>query len=88
MEVDSVDGVLFVPDDMFWIVIPLVSLEGVPLFNEKDREAELSVRIYNKVGRVHWEVPASVRRIIAGLSASGKTAAESGAFAATNERGL
>lgn len=47
--------------EMFWVIFPCHTAEGEPLFRPDDREAELSVRIYDKVGRVHWPVPQSVR---------------------------
>lgn len=43
--------------DLFWVVFPLRTEEGQPLFAPEDREAELTVRIYDKVGRVRWPVP-------------------------------
>ncbi len=47
--------------DVFWLVFPLVTSEGVPLFGEEDREAELVVRIKGKEGRVSWPIPRSIR---------------------------
>lgn len=47
--------------DVFWMVFPLVTDAGQPLFSETTAEAELLVQIYNKAGRVTWPVPASVR---------------------------
>lgn len=47
--------------DVFWVVFPLLTPEGKPVLDERHQEAELSVRIYNKVGRVRWEIPTSVR---------------------------
>lgn len=51
--------------DIFWIVFPLRTAEGEPLFSPNDQEAELVVRIYDKVGRVRWPIPDSVRRKVA-----------------------
>jgi hypothetical protein len=48
--------------EVFWVVFPLSSEAGKPLFPESAREAELVVRIYNKEGRVKWLVPDSIRR--------------------------
>lgn len=48
--------------DVFWVVFPLHTADGQPLFSQADREAELVVRIYDKVGRVRWPIPDSVRR--------------------------
>ncbi len=47
--------------EAFWIVFPLRTESGRPLFPEGVAEAELVVRIYNKEGRVRWPVPASAR---------------------------
>ena len=48
--------------DVFWVVFPLSGPDGQPLFLESDREAELTVRIHEKVGRVRWPIPESIRR--------------------------
>lgn len=48
--------------EVFWVVFPLVTETGKPLFPESVAEAELVVRIYNKEGRVKWPVPESIRR--------------------------
>lgn len=48
--------------EVFWVVFPLVTETGKPLFPESVVEAELVVRIYNKEGRVNWPVPESIRR--------------------------
>ena len=47
--------------DLFWLVFPLAGEEGEPLFPDSVDEAELVVRIYDKVGRVDWEIPPSIR---------------------------
>ena len=47
--------------DIFWVVFPLHTESGEPLFRAEDREAELSVRIYYKVGKVRWPIPDSIR---------------------------
>lgn len=49
--------------DLFWVVFPLRTDEGEPLFREQDREAQLEVHIYEKVGMVRWPIPESIRRI-------------------------
>ena len=46
--------------DRFWVVLPLHSPEGQPLFDETTLRAELVVRIYDKEGRVDWPVSDSV----------------------------
>ena len=48
--------------DRFWMTFPLSRDSGEPLFNTTDREAELSVRIYDREGSVHWPIPAAVVR--------------------------
>jgi hypothetical protein len=47
--------------DVFWVVFPLRTEIGEQLFGAEDREAELTVRIYEKVGKVRWLVPDSIR---------------------------
>ena len=47
--------------EVFWVVFPLTSEGGAPLFPRDVAEAELVVRIYNKEGRVKWTVPPSIR---------------------------
>ncbi|MCL5743031.1 MAG: hypothetical protein M1541_03745 [Acidobacteria bacterium] len=47
--------------DVFWVVFPLHTESGAPLFGEECREAELTVRIYDKAGRVRWRIPDSIR---------------------------
>jgi len=47
--------------DVFWVVFPLRTADGQPLFSEADGEAELLVRIYDKVGKVRWPIPESIR---------------------------
>jgi hypothetical protein len=51
--------------DRFWVVFPLETTSGQPLFSAFDREAELVVRIYDKEGRVRWPIPDSIRRLSA-----------------------
>ena len=46
--------------DRFWVVFPLHSSKGEPLFDAATPEAELVVRVYEKEGRVAWPVPASI----------------------------
>jgi hypothetical protein len=46
--------------ELFWVVFSLQADDGKLLFGN-DREAELLVRIYDKVGRVHWPIPESIR---------------------------
>ena len=40
--------------DRFWMVFPLRTDDGQPLFGRDDLEAELVVRIYDKEGRITW----------------------------------
>ncbi|MEO8597138.1 MAG: hypothetical protein ABI759_27715 [Candidatus Solibacter sp.] len=47
--------------ELFWIVFPLTGNDGRPLFDSADQEAELTVRIQNRSGKVHWRVPDHVR---------------------------
>lgn len=47
--------------DIFWVVCPLSTANGDQLFRAEDLEAELSVRIYDKVGKVRWPIPNSIR---------------------------
>jgi hypothetical protein len=47
--------------DVFWVVFSLRGEAGEPLFTAADREAELSVRIYEKIGRARWPIPDSIR---------------------------
>jgi len=48
--------------ELFWVVFSLKADDGESLFRN-DPEAELLVRIYEKVGRVHWSIPDSIRTI-------------------------
>jgi len=47
--------------EVFWVVFPAKGEDGQPLFSPADREAELSVRIGGKVGKVRWPVPDYIR---------------------------
>jgi hypothetical protein len=47
--------------DIFWVVFPLRTESDGQLFRPEDRDAELSVRIYDKVGKVRWPIPDSIR---------------------------
>ena len=47
--------------ELFWVVFPLKTSEGKPVFNGSDKEAELSVRIQNRVGKVRWPIPEYLR---------------------------
>ncbi len=52
--------------DIFWLVFRLRTESGETLFRTEDREAELTVRIYDKVGRVQWLIPDSIwNRVLA-----------------------
>lgn len=47
--------------EAFWVVFPLTTETGQPLFPATALEAELTVRIYNKEGRVKWTIPESIK---------------------------
>jgi len=47
--------------EVFWVVFPLRTDEGSPLFVPENKEAELTVRIHDKIGRVRWAIPDSAR---------------------------
>jgi hypothetical protein len=47
--------------EVFWIIFPLRTESGVPVFPTEVSEAELIVRIHDKEGRVRWRVPDAVR---------------------------
>lgn len=47
--------------EVFWIVFPLRTESGAPIFPIDVSEAELIVRIHDKEGRVRWRVPDAVR---------------------------
>lgn len=47
--------------DRFWVIFPLHTPDGAPLFDTSTTEAELVVRIHEKEGRVSWPVPASIQ---------------------------
>jgi hypothetical protein len=55
--------------DRFWMVFPLQTGAGEPLFGEADTEAELVIRIYNHEGRVRFPIPSSIRARLARPSA-------------------
>src|SRR4030042_4045298 len=50
--------------DVFWIVFTLHDEKGNPLLSGSIKKAELIVRIYNKEGKVSWEVHDSIRAIL------------------------
>ena len=43
--------------EVFWLLFPANGEDGHPLFATSDKEAELSVRIHGKVGKVRWPIP-------------------------------
>jgi hypothetical protein len=47
--------------DRFWMVFPLQTGDGQPLFGSNDLEAELVVRIHDHEGRITWRIPDVVR---------------------------
>jgi hypothetical protein len=51
--------------DRFWVVFPLKTDTGSPLFGPSDSHAELLVRIYNREGAVTWPIRADVRARLA-----------------------
>jgi len=46
--------------DVFWVMFPLRTESGAPLFMPGATEAELVVRIYNKERRVRWRILESI----------------------------
>ena len=56
--------------DRFWLVFPLVTERGDPLFAPTDSEAEIVVRIHDQEGRVRFAIPASVRQRMAAAGTS------------------
>lgn len=48
--------------DRFWVVFPLKDPDGKPLFSDHHTTAELVVRIHDRLGRVKWPIPQSVKR--------------------------
>jgi hypothetical protein len=50
--------------DRFWVVFPLCSPDGVPLFRQQDSRAQLTVMIYAKGGAVTWPIPSSFRETV------------------------
>ena len=55
--------------DEFWMVFDLHTDAGRPLVVPETREVELAVQIQNKVGKVRWEVPNSIRERAATVAA-------------------
>lgn len=47
--------------ELFWLVFPKTSEDGSRVFSPSDTEAELSVRIQGKVGKVRMPVPEYLR---------------------------
>ena len=47
--------------EVFWVVFPAKGEDGQSLFSPADKEAELSVRIHSKMGKVRWPVPDYIR---------------------------
>jgi len=54
--------------DVFWVVFPLVSDNGAPVFADSVREIELLVGIHEKEGTVSWTIPESIRQRARALS--------------------
>ncbi len=50
--------------DQFWIAFPIRGTDGKPLITNADRAAEVTVRIYNKVGKVSWPISEKTREYI------------------------
>ena len=48
--------------DVFWVVFPLVDEKGQAILPDSASEAELIVAIYNKQGKVTWQIPDSIRK--------------------------
>jgi hypothetical protein len=53
--------------DVYWMVFPLLTPKGEPLFLSSDKEAELIVRINNKEGKIAFPIPESIRKRIISL---------------------
>ncbi|MGD9905750.1 MAG: hypothetical protein AB7U83_19940 [Vicinamibacterales bacterium] len=47
--------------DRYWVVFPLQTEDGKPLFRPSDIEAELLVSIYNREGAVTWPIRPDLR---------------------------
>ena len=47
---------------LFWVVFPILGDDGKPIFSATDTEAELSVTIQGKTGKIRWPIPAYLRR--------------------------
>ncbi len=47
--------------DVFWVRFALKREDGSPLFGGNQGQAELTIRIYGKTGRVAWPIPPSIR---------------------------
>ena len=47
--------------ELFWVVFPLETASGAPLFPNAVTQATLTVRISTKEGRVSFPVPAKLR---------------------------
>ena len=47
--------------DRFWMVFPLKSGDGTPLFGPMTTHAEVVVRIHDKEARMKWPIPAVLR---------------------------
>jgi len=48
--------------DRFWMVFPIETKAGKPIFSDTDREAELTVRIRGRETSVRWAIPDSIRQ--------------------------
>lgn len=51
--------------DRYWVVFPLTTESGAPLFGPGDTTAELLVRIYNREGVVSWPIHGDLRARLA-----------------------
>lgn len=51
--------------DRYWVVFPLKTESGAPLFGPDDTTAELLVRIYNREGAVSWPIHGDIRARLA-----------------------
>jgi len=51
--------------DRFWMVFPIETKAGKPIFSDTDREAELTVRIRGRETSVRWAIPDSIRQRLA-----------------------
>ena len=57
--------------DRFWMVFPVETASGRPVFSDSDHEAELTVRIRGREASVRWPIPDSIRQRIRASKTAG-----------------